>query len=95
MTLFTHLPLPVLTILMFFVGMLFLYYTSKVAVYNRVGLSSFVLLAFSITIINILSLLDKLNYPYGAVFGVIILIFIIWVIVGVIVKSFLINNKFK
>jgi membrane-bound ClpP family serine protease len=87
MTVFSYLPINVLAILMLSVGTMFLFYTIKAPKYNKVGLSSMVFLAYTIPIFDYFYQSNNFSHSYGKIFGMIIIIFVIWLIVGLKVKS--------
>jgi hypothetical protein len=92
MTLLTHLPVIVSTFLLGVLGLVFLYYTFKVPYHSKIGMSSFIFISFGIMLLSLLKLYTDIYFSFEKMFGLLLIIFLIWLVVGLIIKSVLIKR---
>lgn len=80
------------TIILGLLGLVFVYYTFKVPYHSKIGMSSFVFISFGIMLLSLLKLYTDIYFSFENTFGMLLIIFIIWLISGLIFKSVLIKK---
>jgi hypothetical protein len=93
MTLFTHLPFPVIAFLLFFAGTLALYNTFKVPKEGKFLLSSMVFGGYGLAV-PFLMLEYNPSISFEKMFAIILLIWVVWFISGLFISIFLKNRRY-